>query len=204
MEMGLLAQNPHQSAAWLKPACDWATFGKFGESRQSSVEFALRWPEMPPSGDSSSSRRFHAGRPMEAGSPCRLCRTHAIMPIYYAGIKGHAQSIRHPTSTQRTLSCHIAYRNKHARYQNKNAEHLPSNIIMGTKSVLKSQSDSTHGGHTHTPTGTSVPRESRNPVGVALLLPAAGAAGAAAVWASASSAASAAAAASGAFCVRRS
>eukprot|EP01047_Picozoa_sp_COSAG01_P053009 COSAG01_NODE_5638_length_4125_cov_33.364382_3_plen_235_part_00 len=22
---------------------------------------------------------------------CRLCRTHAIMPIYYAGIKGHAQ-----------------------------------------------------------------------------------------------------------------
>eukprot|EP01047_Picozoa_sp_COSAG01_P020558 COSAG01_NODE_1172_length_11400_cov_12.759579_15_plen_151_part_00 len=42
--------------------------------------------------------------------------------------------------------------NKHARYQNKNAEHLPSNIIMGTKSVLKSQSDSTHGGHTHPPT----------------------------------------------------
>jgi hypothetical protein len=30
---------------------------------------------------------------------------------------------------------------------------------------MKSQSDSTHGGHTHTPTGTSVPRESINPVG---------------------------------------
>jgi hypothetical protein len=39
--MGRLAQNPSQSAAWLKPACDWATFGKFGGSRQSSVEFAL-------------------------------------------------------------------------------------------------------------------------------------------------------------------
>jgi hypothetical protein len=43
MEMGLLAQNPSQSAAWLKPA--WATFGKFGGSRQSTVEIALRWPE---------------------------------------------------------------------------------------------------------------------------------------------------------------
>jgi hypothetical protein len=43
--MGLLAQNPSQSAAWLKLACDWATFGKFGGSRQSSVEIALRWPE---------------------------------------------------------------------------------------------------------------------------------------------------------------
>ena len=26
--MGPLAQNPSQSAAWPKPACDWATFGK--------------------------------------------------------------------------------------------------------------------------------------------------------------------------------
>eukprot|EP01047_Picozoa_sp_COSAG01_P062392 COSAG01_NODE_7928_length_2988_cov_102.404292_2_plen_75_part_00 len=43
--MGPLAQNPSQSAAWLKPACDWATFGKFGGSRQSSVEFALGWPQ---------------------------------------------------------------------------------------------------------------------------------------------------------------
>jgi hypothetical protein len=45
MEMGLLAHNPSQSAAWLKPACDWATFGKVGGSRQSTVEIALRWPE---------------------------------------------------------------------------------------------------------------------------------------------------------------
>jgi hypothetical protein len=43
--MGPLAQNPSQSAAWLKSACDWATLGKFGASRQSSVEIALRWPE---------------------------------------------------------------------------------------------------------------------------------------------------------------
>jgi hypothetical protein len=43
--MSLLTQNPSQSAAWLKPACDWATFGKFGGSRQSTVEIALRWPE---------------------------------------------------------------------------------------------------------------------------------------------------------------
>jgi hypothetical protein len=35
-------QNPSQPTAWTKPAaCDWATFGKFGGSRQFSVEFAL-------------------------------------------------------------------------------------------------------------------------------------------------------------------
>jgi hypothetical protein len=45
MKMGPPMQNPSQSAAWLKPACDWATFGKIGGSRQSSVEIALRWPE---------------------------------------------------------------------------------------------------------------------------------------------------------------
>jgi hypothetical protein len=39
--MGLLAQNPSQSAAWLKPACDWATFGNFGGSRQSTVRNCL-------------------------------------------------------------------------------------------------------------------------------------------------------------------
>jgi hypothetical protein len=43
--MGPLAQNPSQSAAWPKPACDWATFGKFGGSGRPSVEIALRWPE---------------------------------------------------------------------------------------------------------------------------------------------------------------
>jgi hypothetical protein len=107
---------------------------------------------MPNDAERYAATRYHHAELCRIMLLCRLCRTHAIMPIYYAGIKGHAQSIRHPTSTQRTLSRHIAYRNKHARYQNKNAEHLPSNIIMGTKSVLKSQSDSTHGGHTHPPT----------------------------------------------------
>ena len=45
--MGPLAQNPSQSAAWPKPACDWATFGKFGGSGRPSVEIALRRIENP-------------------------------------------------------------------------------------------------------------------------------------------------------------
>jgi hypothetical protein len=49
MKMGPPAQNPSQSAALPKPACDWATFGKFGGSRQSSVEFASV-PAQPPNG----------------------------------------------------------------------------------------------------------------------------------------------------------
>jgi hypothetical protein len=44
--MGLLAQNPSQSAAWLKPACDWATFGKFGGSRQSTVKLPCVGPKI--------------------------------------------------------------------------------------------------------------------------------------------------------------
>eukprot|EP01047_Picozoa_sp_COSAG01_P100450 COSAG01_NODE_30304_length_618_cov_2.491329_1_plen_57_part_10 len=54
--MGPLAQNPSQSAAWPKPACDWATFGKFGGSGRPSVEIALRWPATPSA--SSSYCRF--------------------------------------------------------------------------------------------------------------------------------------------------
>ena len=54
--MGPLAQNSSQSAAWPKPACDWATFGKIGGSRQSSVEIALGWPISVPT---EISVRFH-------------------------------------------------------------------------------------------------------------------------------------------------
>jgi hypothetical protein len=66
--MGPLAQNPSQSAAWLKSACDWATLGKFGASRQSSVEIALRWPE---NRRTEISVRFHpwgAHPPTHAGT----------------------------------------------------------------------------------------------------------------------------------------
>jgi hypothetical protein len=63
VQLSCTAQNPSQSAAWLKPACDWATctFGKFGGSRQSSVEIALRWPENRTVVLTEISVRFHRG-----------------------------------------------------------------------------------------------------------------------------------------------
>jgi len=48
---------------------------------------------MPNYAERYATARYHYAELCRIMLLCRLCRTHAIMPIYYAGIKGHAQTI---------------------------------------------------------------------------------------------------------------
>jgi hypothetical protein len=48
---------------------------------------------MPNYAERYATARYHYAELCRIMLLCRLCRTHAIMPIYYAGIKWHAQYV---------------------------------------------------------------------------------------------------------------
>ena len=52
---------------------------------------------MPNYAERYATARYHYAELCRIMLLCRLCRTHAIMPIYYAGIKGHAQAVTYRT-----------------------------------------------------------------------------------------------------------